>query len=359
MDRRRYLSVVAGASAAVAGCTDQSTTGDGTASDDGSTTDTDQTTTQRDGTVTEGESTTETGSGESTTEAGSSETEGVTGDGETGLDIRHVAGDQVTDEGIGRIRLLVVPAAEGAVDLSRVTIEWSGESGSATITHAGTDGDASFTVRPVQDGNGTLDGGRPVLDSTSEYADLAFEVPPAAGGPVGGGQTIDLTVRTAGGIESSGQLQTPTTLLGSPVTLEQGIEAETGETGTSSRIAVTAATGSVAERSVRTVTVTGRPASDGSEIELDRVVLRYLDPSGVYDITHEAGGSDGPTFTTRSDSDEEGQFEMDVDLTSLRGDGGLPAGEAAILLVMTPSGGTTTVTLVAPSSLPEDGEVAL
>lgn len=369
MDRRRYLLTVVGASAAIAGCTEQSTTESGTTSDDDAATDTSRATTEGDGTTTDSESTTETDSAGSTTEESGSGSDGVTGDGETGLDIRHVAGDQVTDEGITRIRLLATPATAGAVDLSGVTIEWSGEAGDATITHGSADGDASFTVRPVQDDDDTLAGDRPVLDGLADHADLTFEVPAAAGGPVEGGTEIDLAVRTAGGIESSGRIQTPTTLTGSPATLGGGIEAETEREGTVSRVAITSVTGSVVERSVQTVTATAQRASAEHEIDLSRVVLRYIDPSGVYDLSHESGGGDGQTFTTSPGPDDDGshpvldddedRFSIGIDLASVRGDDGLAEGEGATLLLMTPSGGTTTLRLVAPSSLPEDGEVAL
>lgn len=359
MNRRRYLLAVAGVSAGIAGCSEDSEPADNTTN-----------TTESTAPATEsGEETPESTSTADEEDEDRSASDSVTGDGETGLDVVHVAGDRVTDAGITRIRMLVTPATPGNVDLSEVTVELTDSQEPVSLTYSSTGGDTTFTVQTVQDTNETLTTDPPVLDDLTDHAELLFDVPAAMGDAIEGGTTVDVTVRTAGDIESRGQLVTPTTLIGSAIELGTGIEPETDSEMGRSRLVVEGTSGTAVDGSIQTVTTTVRRNADGEDIDLGATVLRYLGPAGVFNLTHENTGSNGAAFTTSAKQDEDdsipvlndGQDSMSVtfDGTAVGEDDGLSGGDAAVVHFVTPSGGLTTARLIVPQSLPESGDVAL
>jgi hypothetical protein len=386
MDRRRYLLAVLGVSTIMAGCSDESTTD---ASDGTGETTVAGTATTAPGSAKEPTSPTtnppSTTSGERTTTRDGNESadavstaddamstpDGPAGDGETGLDVIHVAGEELTDDGVTRVRMLVSPATDGNVNLGGVTTELRDDEGTTTVTHSGAGSDGSFEVRSVRDENDSLAADTPVLDGLAEHAELQFDVPAAAGGAFEGGSSVELTLRTAGGIESSGRLVFPDTLVGSAVALGTGIDAETGDGVATARPAVEDVSGKVTGGTVESVVLRLllSPGTEVDEFDLREMVLRYLGPVGVFDLVHDSAGTGDATFTTtaKTDADDsapvlndgDDRIDLEFDVSALRGDDGFTGGETVSVHLVTPSGETTTVLLFVPESLPESGEIPL
>lgn len=135
------------------------------------------------------------------------------------------------------------------------------------------------------------------------------------------------------------------------------------------RLQVVSAVGTDIENSaVRTVKVTVRPAPSADTVDLSRVVVQWVDESGVYDP------SDGDGFTVSPLKDENDSLSGDIpivddagdranlvfDVTSFRGDGNpLSEWSSVTVELTTASGGTTTERLTLPESLGNKDAVVL
>lgn len=347
MERRRYLLGLTSATAWLAGCSTEtggSPTGT-TESDGGGTADGD----------------------EETTESGE-ETDGETADtaqSTGGLGVVHAAGTTSTT-GVTAVNLLVTPqSADGLVGVNDVTVEWVGPGGPRSIGY-GDDGDASFSVETVQDENDSLDSASPTLDAPADHANLVIPAADLPGGPLEAGSSATLTITVAGSDDTRLGLAVPDTLTGSALSLATA--SGVGGSENRSRLQVSRKVGETADDAVGTVRIGVGVGPERPAVDLGQTVLRYLDSSGVYDLTHTGGTAGAETFATAGVRDENGsppvldagdRADLTLDLSAVRGDAGLPAGAAASVYLVTPSGGVTTAFLFAPDALPEGESVSL
>lgn len=119
-----------------------------------------------------------------------------------------------TDETVGAINLTVsLSPSATEVDLSQVTVQWSGPSGTYSLTHDSTaDGDGNFSVSEVKDD----DDSSPVLNTRDDRLQMNFDIDSFTTGGVDldAGSSVDLRITTESGATTVVELRIPRSVSG-------------------------------------------------------------------------------------------------------------------------------------------------